>query len=145
MSDIGNLDFGMGGNLTVWRTWSMNKTAAFAANVGSTSISGTLRNAGMYRADVTIVATTLATLAATTAFNILSSDAAGAFTSPVPLVSGSSGLYTASFDLGTVSRAAGSLIFQYAGGAVDISFSITGITTPGPLAAVYNVALTRLA
>jgi hypothetical protein len=98
----------------------------------------------MYRADVTIVATALATLAANVAFNIIATDAAGAFTAPVPLVAGVAGVPTPNFNLGTTARAAGSLVFQSIAIATDISFSITGITTPGPLAAIYQVVLTRI-
>lgn len=133
------------GTPACWTGLSIAMAAAFAANVGVTSLSGSARPAGMYRADVTIVATALATLAANCAFNIIGTDAAGAFTAPVPLVAGVSGTPAASFNLGTTARAAGSLIFQSTGGAADISISITGITTPGALAAVYQVVLTRLA
>lgn len=132
-------------NQTLYYGLSVSKSAAFAANVATTSLAGVGRPPGTYRAEVTLVATVLATLAANVAFNILSTDAAGAFTAPVPLVAGVTGLYTANFNLGTTSRASGSLVFEYAGGAaVDISFSIQGITTPGPLAAAYNVVLTRI-
>jgi hypothetical protein len=143
MSDLGNLDYGLGGNPNVYRTWSGNFSAAFSANVGAVAILGTLRNPGMYRADVTIVASVLATSALNTAFNITTTDAGGANTTPIPLWA--NGLLAASFDLGSFKRASGSYLFQMNGaGGVDVSISITGIVTPGSLAAVYDCVLTRV-
>jgi hypothetical protein len=146
MSDIGNLIFPTR-NPTVYYPLSIASAGrvAFANNVGATSMSGTQKAAGTYRADVSILATVLATLAANTAFNIITTDAVGAVTTPVPLWA--NGAFGASFNMGPggFQRAAGSLLFSYRGaGGDDISFSITGITTPGALAASYQWALTRV-
>lgn len=145
MSDGGIIIFPVA-NPNAYAGLSIKASAAFAANVGSTSLLGTnpRKPAGMYRADVTIVATALATLAATVAFNVIATDAAGAFTAPIPLVAGVTGVPAANFNLGTTSRASGSLILQSTAASTDISFSITGITTPGPLAAIYEIVLTRI-
>lgn len=130
---------------TAYYGLSVKVSAAFAANVAAISLANLSRQPpGTYRMDVTIVATALATLAANCAFNVLATDAAGAYTSPVPLVANGAGVPAASFNLGTTARASGSLIFQSSGLATDIQYSITGITTPGPLAAVYSAILTRI-
>lgn len=137
------------GNPNAYMGLSIKASAAFAANVGATSIVGTnpRKPARVYRADVSLVITTLATSATTTAFNIIATDAVGAFTAPVPLVASLAGVPTASVNIGAggVQRAAGSLIFQSNGLTTDVSFSITGITTPGSLAAIYTVVITPIA
>lgn len=121
---------------------------AFAANVGATQLLAAdaincAVQAGQYRVDVTIVATVLATLAPNCAFNVIGNDAAGAYTNPIPLDAGLTGTVGASFNLGTTSRASGSLLIDHDATA-PLSFSITGITTPGPLAAKYQITLTRV-
>jgi hypothetical protein len=117
---------------------------AFAANVGTTQlIAADLFTAGQYRVEVAIVATALATLAANCVVNVLGHDAAGAYTSAMPLDSGLSGTIAGSFNLGTTNRASGALVVQH-DGSTDLSFAITGISTPGPLAAKYQVTLTRI-
>lgn len=120
----------------------------FATNVGTTQLIAATSvepviSAGQYRVEVSIVATVLATLAASCALNIIGHDAAGAYTNPVPLDAGITGTIGASFNLGTTNRANGSLIVQH-DGTTDLSFSITGITTPGSLAAKYQVTVTRI-
>lgn len=103
----------------------------FAGNVAAVTIAAAGRPAGQYRADIAIVATTLGSVAAAVA-NIIGTDAAGAFTQQALTV-----------NLATTSRAQGSLIFQSTGAAA-IQFSITGIVTPGTLAAKYQVTLTKI-
>lgn len=117
---------------------------AFAANVATTQLlaAGT-EPAGQYRVDVNIVATALATLAANCALNIVGHDAAGAYTNPVPLDAGLTGNIGASFNLGTTTRAQGSLTVIW-DATTDLSFTITGITTPGPLAANYQVTIQKI-
>lgn len=109
---------------------SLGKTA-FAGNVAAVTLAAAGRPAGMYRADIAIVATTLGSVAAAVA-NIIGTDAAGAFTQAALTV-----------NLATTSRAQGSFNFQSTGAAA-IQFSITGIVTPGALAATYEVVLTRI-
>lgn len=147
MSDVGNLIFptrnpGLYYGLSVASAGAV----AFANNVASTSMSGVQKTGGIYRVDVSILIPTLATAAAALAFNILSHDAVAAFTTPVPLWA--NGVLGASFNAGAggVQRASGSLLFSYRGQAADdIALSITGVTTPGPLAGTYQWALTRVA
>jgi hypothetical protein len=132
------------GNGSYQGTSGTTGKVAFAANVGTTQlIAADLFAAGQYRIEVAIVATALATAAAACAVNIVGHDAAGAYTSAVPLDSGVSGTIGASFNLGTTSRANGSLVIEY-DGTTDLSLTITGITTPGPLAATYQVTVTRI-
>ncbi len=127
---------------------SIKSSAAFANNVGATSIIGTSprKPARAYRCEVSIVLTALATAAANAAFNLIATDAAGAFTAPVPLVASLAGVPTATvnFGAGGVQRAAGSLIFQSTGITTDVSISITGITTPGALAGIWTAIFTPI-
>lgn len=127
---------------------SIKASAAFANNVGATSIIGVspAKPARPYRCEVSIVLTALATLAANAAFNVIYTDAAGAVTNPVPLVASLAGVPTATvnFGAGGVQRASGTLIFQSNGIATDVSISITGITTPGALAGIYTVVFTPI-
>lgn len=116
----------------------------FAANVGTTQLlAASILTAGQYRVEVNIVATVLATLAATMALNIVGHDAIGGYTAPVPLVAGLTGVLGAAINLATTNRASGSLVVEH-DGTTDLSLTITGITTPGPLAAKYQVTLTRI-
>jgi hypothetical protein len=117
---------------------------AFAANVATTQLlAADLFGAGQYRIDVAIVATALATLATNCAINVVGHDAAGAYTSAIPLDAGLTGTIAGSFNLATTSRASGSLVVEW-DGSTDLSFAITGITTPGPLAATYQITVTRI-
>lgn len=143
MSDGGIIIFPTG-NPTVYTGLSISLSQAFSNNVGALSILGLKRPPRTYRADVSIVLTALATLAANVAFNIIATDAAGAFTAPIPLVASLAGVPTATVNLATSTRSAGSLIFQSLGAATDVSISITGITTPGPLAGIWTVVLTPI-
>jgi len=110
---------------------------AFAANVGATTLLAAGHPAGVYRADISLQASVLATLAATVALNMLGTDSVGAFTQVVPLGT------VLNFNLAALARVSGSLVFESTGAAA-IQFSITGITTPGPLAAKYFITLTRV-
>jgi len=135
-------------NQSLYYGLSLKASAAFAANVGATSVFGTSPKvpARTYRVDVSLVLTALATSAANAAFNIIATDAAGAYTVPVPLCASGSGVFTSSVNLGAggVQRAGGSLIFQSSGGTTDVSISITGITTPGSLAGIYTAIFTPI-
>ncbi len=132
------------GNGSYQGTSGTTSKTAFAANLGTTQLlPADLFSAGQYRIEVAIVATVLATLAANCAVNIVGNDAAGAYTNPVPLDAGLTGTIGASFNLGTTNRASGTLVVQH-DGSVDMSLTITGITTPGPLAATYQVTVTRV-
>ena len=146
--DVGNLIFPTRNPLQYYGLSISSGAAriAFAANIATTSFAGVHLFAGTYRFDVTILATVLATAAANTAVNIISTDAVGAFTTPVPLWANN--VLAASFNMGAAGfqRASGSLIFAYKGGNTDdMSWNIQGITTPGSLAASYQWALTRIA
>ena len=151
MSDGGSIIFPTR-NPAAYQGVSIKASAAFAANVGATSILGTAprKPTRIYRLDVQLLITTLATLAANAAFNVISTDQIGAFTAPVPLCGGVSGVFAASVNIGAggVQRASGSLIFQnlqtFNVTAVDVSISITGITTPGPLAGTWTAILTPI-
>lgn len=122
---------------------------AFTNNVATTQLIAAapaaepVSAAGQYRIDVSIVATVLATAAASCAVNVVGHDAAGAYTNPVPLDAGLTGTIGASFNLGTTNRASGSLVVQH-DGTTDLSATISGITTPGPLAAKYQITVTRI-
>ncbi len=132
------------GNGSYQGTSGTTGKVAFAANVGTTQLlAADLFSAGQYRIEVALVATALATLASTCAVNISGHDAAGAYTSAVPLASGSTGTVSGSFDLAATSRASGALVIQH-DGTTALSLTITGITTPGPLAATYQVTVTRI-
>lgn len=124
---------------------SIKASQAFAANVGSLSIIGINppKPARIYRVEVSIVLTARATAAAAS-FNVIATDAAGAFTVPVPLVASGAGVPAATVDLSAVSRASGVLVFESNGLATDVSISITGITTPGPLAGIWSAIFTPI-
>lgn len=132
------------GNGSYQGTSGTTGQTVFAANVGATQLlAADLFTVGQYRVEVSIVATALATLAANCAVNIIGHDNVGAYTSAMPLDSGLTGTVAGTFNLGTTSRASGSLVIQH-DGITDLSFSITGITTPGPLAAKYQITVTRI-
>lgn len=135
-----SLPAAISGSLSVIDGSVSTGNVAFAANVGATTLLPAGAPAGKYQVDVTLVATALATLAANTAFNITHTDAAGSVTEAVPL--DNAGVIGATFNLGTTSRASGSLVFNSTGAIVQLS--ITGITTPGPLAATYNATVRYL-
>lgn len=146
MSDFGNLIFPLR-NPTLYYGLSFQASAAFANNVGVTSIIGVSpqKAAHKIRCEVSLVLTALATAAANAAFNVIATDAAGAFTWPVPLdtVAGLPAL-TVNLGAGGVQRASGIIIFQSNGGATDVSISLTGITTPGALAGIWSVIFTPI-
>jgi hypothetical protein len=143
MSDGGIITFPTG-NPTVYVGLSISASQAFANNLAPLSILGLNRPTRTYRCEVSLVLTALATAAANVAFNVISTDAAGAFTAPVPLVASLAGVPTPTVNLGAggVQRAAGALIFQSNGLATDVSVSITGITTPGALAGIWTAVFT---
>lgn len=146
MSDVGNLIFPVR-NPTLYYGLSLQASAAFANNVAATSVIGVSpqKAARKYRCEVSLVLTALATLAANAAFNVIATDAAGAFTWPVPLdtVAALPAL-TVNLGAGGVQRASGVIIFQSNGVATDVSISLTGITTPGPLAGIWTAIFTPI-
>lgn len=135
------------GNPNAYVGLSIKASAAFANNVGATSVLGTnpRKPARTYRCEVSLVLTALATLAANAAFNVIATDAAGAFTWPVPLdtVAALPAL-TVNLGAGGAQRASGVIIFQSSGLATDVSISLTGITTPGPLAGIWTAIFTPI-
>lgn len=151
MSDIGILVLPTPNPNSYYGLSATTGQVAFANNVAAFTLIEAGRPAGLYRADVSIIATALATLAANTHFDITHTDAVGSVTESVPLDVG--GVVGATFDLGTKNRASGSLIFRSKGIAIQnglfagalVQGSIGGITTPGALAATYEVVLTRIA
>lgn len=105
---------------------------AFANNVALANVAPAgIPVAGTYEIKVNLVRTVAGT-AGVASFNVAATDAAGAFTLPVCVL-----------DVAVLARASGSLIFSTAG-AVAIQFSITGIVTPGALAATYEMVLRKL-
>ena len=144
MSDAGIL-LKLAGN-SAYAGLSIKSSAAFVGNVGPISIVGVApaKPARLYRVEVSIVLTVLATTALNAQFNIIATDAAGAFTAPVPLVASLAGVPTASVNMAVATRAAGQLVFESNGAATDVSISITGITVPGPLAGIWSAIFTPI-
>lgn len=106
-------------------------STAFAANVGATTIASSTPPAGLYRADVSMLKTVAGT-SGVASFNISTTDSLGAFTSPV-----------ATLDVVTDTRKQGSLVFR-SNGTAQITYSITGVTTAGSLAATHKLVLTKV-
>lgn len=105
---------------------------AFAANLAATKIVllGT-PSAGMYEIKGDMVKTVAGT-AGVASLNVNYTDAAGAVSVPI-----------CTMDVLTGLRAGGSVVFESTG-AADITLSITGITTPGTLAATWRVNLRKV-
>jgi hypothetical protein len=108
----------------------VKKKTAFTGNVGATPIASANPPAGMYRASGTLVYIVAGT-AGTAALDIEFTDEAGAFTRAI-----------CASDISTGVRASGEYIFRTTGGA--LTFSITGITTAGPLSGQYELVLEAL-
>lgn len=108
-------------------------STAFAANVSATNIIGAgALTAGQYRADVSILIGAAGTTGAAATFNVACTDSLGAFVAPV-----------CSFNIATDTRIQGSYVFR-SNGTQPAKFSITGITTPGALAATHKLTLTKI-
>lgn len=145
MSDAGIILLPAGN--TAYVGASVKVSQSFANNVGATSIVGTnpRKPARKYRCEVSIVLTALATLAANAAFNVIATDAVGAFTWPIPLNTPAAlPALTVNFGAGGTQRASGIIVVESNGLATDLSISLTGITTPGALAGIWTFVLTPI-
>lgn len=146
MSDGGILIFPTP-NPTIYYGLSLKASAAFATNVAPLSVIGVLpqRPARKYRVEVSIVLTALATAAPNAAFNVIGTDAAGAYTWPVPLDTPAAlPALTVNLGAGGTQRASGFVIVESNGAATDLSISLTGITTPGALSGVWTAVFTPI-
>jgi hypothetical protein len=120
------------GGLTLLDSGPTVPLTAFAGNVAATGIQVATPPVGMYEVRGIMLRTANGTTG-TAVLNVSGTDEAGAFTIPL-----------CSFDIASgVVRASGSAIIRSTG-AANLTYSITGIVTPGALAAQLEIKLRKL-